>query len=50
MRKFAIFLAFVCIGFLANAQNGEEKNVQKAIEAKMDASRNQNYEALKAAW
>ncbi len=50
MKKFTMLLPFLCLVFLTYAQNREEGNVQKAIEAKLDASKNRNFEAMKAAW
>lgn len=49
MRKFTILCTFLCLAFIAFAQN-EEENIKKAIQAKMDAFGSGNFEGRKAAW
>jgi tetratricopeptide (TPR) repeat protein len=50
MRKLTILCTLICLGFIAAGQSGEEENVKKAIQAKMDAAANGNLEGRKAAW
>jgi tetratricopeptide (TPR) repeat protein len=50
MRKFTILCTLISLGFVASAQKGEEENVKKAIQAKMDAFASGNLEGRKAAW
>src|SRR6266540_2142294 len=50
MRKLTILCTLICLGFIAYGQKGEEENVKKAIQAKMDAFASGNLEGRKAAW
>ena len=50
MRKFTILCMLLCLGFIAFGQKGEEENVKKATQAKMDAYQNRNLDAWKASW
>ena len=50
MRKLTILCTLVCLSFIAFGQKGEEENVKKAIQAKMDAFASGNLEGRKAAW
>lgn len=50
MRKLTILCTLVCLNLIVSAQSGEEENIKKAIQAKMDAFGTGNLEARKAAW
>ena len=50
MRKVTILYIFVLLGVIAHAQNGEEENIKKAVQARNDANRNRNLEAWMATW
>ena len=50
MRKLTILCTLICLGFIASGQKGEEENVKKAIQAKMDAFGSGNLEGRKTAW
>jgi tetratricopeptide (TPR) repeat protein len=50
MRKLTTVSAFILLGFIAYAQNGEEENIKKAIQERTDANRNRDLEAWKATW
>jgi tetratricopeptide (TPR) repeat protein len=39
-----------CLNLIVSAQSGEEENIKKAIQAKLDAFESGNLEARKAAW
>jgi tetratricopeptide (TPR) repeat protein len=50
MRKLTILCTLITLGFIAAGQNGEEENVKKALQAKMDAFGSGNLEGRKAGW
>jgi tetratricopeptide (TPR) repeat protein len=50
MRKVTILYIFILCGAIAHAQNGEQENIKKAIQARNDANRNRNLEAWVATW
>jgi tetratricopeptide (TPR) repeat protein len=50
MRKLTILYTLVLFSVIANAQNGEEANIKKTIQARTDANRSRNMEAWMATW
>lgn len=50
MRKSTVLYTLLLFGIIAYGQNGEEENVKKAIQAKMDAAQKGDLEGRKAAW
>jgi len=50
MRKIIVLLTTIGFGFFTYAQTGEEGNIKKAIQAKIDAYQSRNLDAWKASW
>jgi tetratricopeptide (TPR) repeat protein len=50
MRKFTILCALICVFIAASAQNKEEENIKKAVQAKLDAYQAGNLDGRKNAW
>jgi tetratricopeptide (TPR) repeat protein len=50
MRKLTILYTLVLFGIIANAQNAEETNIKKTIQAGSDAARARNLEAWANTW
>ena len=50
MRKSTILYTLLFFGLIAYGQSGEEGNIKKAIQARSDANRSRNLEALLATW
>jgi tetratricopeptide (TPR) repeat protein len=50
MRKITILYIFVLFGVIVHAQNGEQENIKKAVQAKYEANRDRNLEAWMASW
>src|SRR5215467_14646202 len=50
MRKLIILYTLLFFAIVANAQNGEEANIKKTIQAGSDAAQNRNLEAWANTW
>ncbi|MEO7801289.1 MAG: hypothetical protein ABIR81_04780 [Ginsengibacter sp.] len=50
MKKFTIVIALICIGCLSFAQNADEENVKRMIDAQTEALKTNNMEAWKTFW
>jgi len=50
MRKFTILCTLICLFVVASAQNKEDENIKKALQAKVDSYQSGNLDGRKNAW